>query len=87
MRNEEWDKDVSIVNENINVPRKSMKVVVLLFTNTTRTDSEEYVHPNIDIVKLSIEGVPNSVFGQGIPKSRFYSEAKRLFGCCGTNAS
>ena len=28
---------------------------------------------------MTIEGVPNSVYSQGIPKSRFYSEAKRVF--------
>ena len=31
-------------------------------------------------MKLTIEGVPNSVYSQGVPKSRFYEEAKRLFG-------
>ena len=57
-----------------------MKSVVLLFTNKVRTDSEEYVYPNIDSVKVTIEGVPNSVYSQGIPKSRFFSEAMRVFG-------
>ena len=57
-----------------------MKAVVLLFTNTTRKDSEEYIYPNITEVKLTIEGVPNQVYSQGIPKSRFYDEAKRLLG-------
>ncbi|CAB4034093.1 Hypothetical predicted protein [Paramuricea clavata] len=46
----EWDKDDTLVNETINVPRKSMKAVVMLFTNKTKTDSEEYVYPNIDKV-------------------------------------
>lgn len=36
----------SIINGTINVPRKSMKSVVMLFTNKTKTSSEEYVYPN-----------------------------------------
>ena len=57
-----------------------MKAAVLLFTKTTRKDSEKSLFPNITEVKLTIEGVPNKVYSQGIPKSRFYDEAKRLFG-------
>ena len=53
-----------------------MKAVVLLFTNTTRKDSKEYIYPNITKVKLTIKGVPNQVYSQGIPKSQFYDEAE-----------
>lgn len=80
MKTTEWDKDTTIVNENVNLPRKSMKAIVLLFTNKVRTDSEEFLYPNIESVRVTIEGVPNSVYSQGIPKSKFYAEAKRLFG-------
>ncbi|CAB4015594.1 Hypothetical predicted protein [Paramuricea clavata] len=79
MRTSNWDKDLTIVNENINIPRKSMSAIVLLFTNRVRTNSEEYIYPNIDKVNLTIEGVPNAVFSQGLPKSRFFEEAKRFF--------
>ncbi|CAB4005574.1 Hypothetical predicted protein [Paramuricea clavata] len=79
MRTSNWDKDLTIVNENINIPRKSMSAIVLLFTSRARTDSEEYIYPNIDKVNLTIEGVPNAVFSQGLPKSRFFEEAKRFF--------
>jgi hypothetical protein len=79
MRTSNWDKDLTIVNENINIPRKSMSAIVLLCTNKVRTDSEEYIYPNIDKVNLTIEGVPNAVFSQGLPKNRFFEEAKRFF--------
>ena len=79
MRTSNWDKDTTIINENINIPRKSMSAIVLLFTSRVRTDSEEYVYPNIDKVNLTIEGVPNAVFSQGLPKNRFFEEAKRFF--------
>jgi hypothetical protein len=56
-----------------------MSAIVLLFTNKVRTDSEQYLYPNLEKVRLTIEGVPNSVFSQGLPKSRFFEEAKRFF--------
>jgi hypothetical protein len=79
MRTGNWDKDITIVNENINIPRKSMLAVVLLFTNKVRTNSEEYIYPNIDKVNVTIEGVPNAIYSQGLPKDRFFEEAKRFF--------
>ena len=80
MKRTEWDKDSTLINETINLPRKSMKAVVLLFKSKTPSGSEEYVYPNIEGVKVTIEGVPNSVYSQGIPKSRLHEEAGRLFG-------
>jgi hypothetical protein len=80
MKKTEWDKDSTIINETINIPRRSMKAIVMLFTNKTKTDSEEYVYPNIEKVKVTVEGVPNAVYSQGIPKTRLYEEARRLFG-------
>ncbi|CAB4009483.1 Hypothetical predicted protein [Paramuricea clavata] len=79
MRTSNWAKDLTIANENVNLPRKSMAAIVLLFTKKTRADSEEYLYPNIEEVKITIEGVPNSIFSQGLPKSRFFEEAKRFF--------
>ena len=77
----EWDKDATLHNLTVNIPRKSMKAVVLLFRNTTVTDSEEFVYPNITEVKISVEGIPNSIYSQGMPKSRFFEEAFRIFHC------
>ena len=79
MRTSNWGKDLTIVNEKINLPRKSMAAIVLLFTKQTRANSEEYVYPNIDEVKITIEGVPSSIFSQDLPKSRFFEEARRFF--------
>ncbi|CAB3998285.1 Hypothetical predicted protein [Paramuricea clavata] len=80
MKKTEWDKSATIVNETINVPRRSMKAVVMLFTEKTSTDCEEYIFPNIEKVKVTIEGVPNVIYSQGMTKTRMYEEAKRLFG-------
>jgi hypothetical protein len=78
MKKMEWSKDSTIINETLNVPRRSMKAIVMLFTNKTKTDSEEYIYPNIEKVRVTIEGVPNAVYSQGIPKTRLYEEARRL---------
>ena len=75
-----WTAASTLINENINIPKKSMKAVVLLFTKTSRSDSEEFIYPNITKVKVTIEGAPTEVYSQGIPKERFYDEAKRLLG-------
>ena len=80
MKTTVWDKGTVLVNDNINLPRKSTKAIVCLLSKTTSpTDSEEYLFPNIESVKITIEGVPNAVYSQGIPKNRFYSEAKMVF--------
>ncbi len=52
----------------------------MLFRNKTITGSEEFVFPNIETVKVSIEGTPNQIYGKGILKNRLYDEPKRLFG-------
>ena len=52
-----------------------MKIVVMLFTKTLRIDSEEFLYPDITEFKITIEGVPNQVYSQGIKKSRFYDKA------------
>ncbi|CAB4024076.1 Hypothetical predicted protein [Paramuricea clavata] len=67
-------------NETIDVPRESMRAVVLLFRKRTVTDSEEYVFPAIEKVKVTMDGKPNAVYSQGLTYENFYDEAKRLFG-------
>lgn len=65
---------------SINVPRRSLKAVVLLFTKAAVTDSEEYVYPNIENVKISIRGESNMIYNSdGLQKFRLYDEARRLF--------
>ena len=52
MKTTEWDKDTTLINESINLPRRSMKAVVLLFKSKTPSGSEEYVYPNIEGVNI-----------------------------------
>ena len=58
-----WAAASTLLNENINTPITSMRGITLLFTKTSgRIDSEEFIYPNITEVKITIEGVPNSVY-------------------------
>ena len=52
----------------------------MLFRDKTITNSEEFVFPNIETVKITIEGTPSRIYSQGIPQNRSNDKAKRLFG-------
>ena len=73
-----WAKASTLLNINVNVPRKCMKAIVLLFKDDS-TDSEDFAYPNLKTVKISIEGKPNQVYPRDLTRNRFYEEASRLF--------
>lgn len=79
MEREIWEKDKTLINKTINYPRQSMKYIVMLFKKKTVTDSEEYVFPSITSVKVTIEGIPNSVYSQELNLSRLFIEARKVF--------
>ena len=74
-----WSKDQTSVVETINVPRKSMRAIVILFKYADTEDSEEYVYPNITKVDVTIDRRPNAVYINGISTDDLYREAKRVF--------
>ena len=75
-----WSKDLTLFNETGNLPRKSMKAIVMLFKEKGDvTDSEKYVYPNITDVKITVEGVPNVIYNQGMKKDKLFKEARRFF--------
>ena len=74
----EWDKDATIVNETINIPRKGMRGILMLFQEKDEKDPEKFVYPNITSLKITIEGVPNMIYSQGLPKKSIFEEAQRL---------
>ena len=75
----DWPADSTQVNISVTAPTKSMRAIVLLFQTKDRIDSEEFVYPNIDSVGITIGGVNNMIYSEGLPKNRFYDECKRLF--------
>jgi hypothetical protein len=55
-------KNDSIINEAINEPRRSMKGILLLFSEPHAAgarDSEKFFNPDITSVKVSVNGIPN----------------------------
>ncbi len=74
-----WLKDQTSVVETINVPRKSMRAIIILFKHADTEDSEEYIYPNITKVDVTINGKPNEVYSNGISTDDLYREAKRVF--------
>ena len=75
-----WGKDSTRQVIDINIPRKSMTAVILLFTKKGSVDSEEFLFPNLTNVNITIEGTPNSVYSSGLAKRDMYREAVRFFG-------
>ena len=55
-----------------------MRGILMLFQEKDETDPEKFVNPKITSVKITIEGVPNMVYSQGLPKKRIFEEAQRL---------
>ena len=65
-----WSKDQTSVVETVNVPRKSMRAIVMLFKYADTVDSKEYIFPNIQKVDVTIDGQPNAVYSNGINSIR-----------------
>ena len=74
-----WGKDQTDVNETIDLPRKSMRAILMLFKHAGTVDSEEYIFPNIKKVEISIDGEPNAVYSKGMRANDLYREEKRVF--------
>lgn len=72
----------TILNETINVPRRSMKGLLLLFvepyTAGTR-DSQKFTNPDITSVKVTVDGTPNKVYSQGMEGKDMWEEVARHF--------
>ena len=73
----------TIINETVDIPRHSLKGLLLLFyqkyTAGTRK-TEETFYPGVKDVKVTVNGVPNKIFSQGIKNSDFWDEMYRKFG-------
>ena len=80
-----WGKDQTSVVESVNVPRRSMRAIVMLFKHADTVDSEEYIYSNITKVDVTIDGRPNAVYSNGIGIYDLYREARRIFYVKDTN--
>ena len=70
------------LNLRVNPQRKSLKGLLLLFINyytAGARDTEEFFNPDITKVKVTINGVPNRVYNEGIGDSDMWQELTRHF--------
>ena len=70
------------LNIQVNPQRRSLKGILLLFINpyiAGKRDSESYFNPGITKVKVTVNGVPNRVYNEGISGSDMWKELTRYF--------
>ena len=76
----------SIINEHVNLPRKSMTGILCLFEedyDEGKRDSEKFVNPDIKSININIDGMPNRLFSKGMIPSDFWESIKRRMGGSG----
>ena len=77
----DWKKDTTLVNMRVNIPRKSMNAIVMLFWDDAK-DSEKFVYPKIKVIKATIDGTTNALYSGesgGLTKSGMYKAARDFF--------
>ena len=79
------DKSDTSFSGDINSPSKSLKGVLLIFTqerSATKVgrDTEEFCKPKIIKVKVTVEGSPNELYAQNIEYRQQYDEIIEHFG-------
>lgn len=72
----------TLINENINFPKRSIKGILLLFitdhTDGTR-NSEKFENPKITNVKVTIEGIANKVYPEGMRMLDQWEEIRKHY--------
>ena len=76
----QWGKDNTREVIDVNIPRKYINAVVLLFTKKNSNGNVEFVFPNLTNVNVTVEGNPNDIYSAGLAKRDMYREAVRFFG-------
>ena len=79
--------DDSVINEHVNVPRRSMTGILCLFNDSITAgtrDSEKFVNPTMLSVAININGMPNKLYSKEMNVTDFYdSIMKRMEPLCG----
>jgi hypothetical protein len=73
----------TVINEHVNIPRKSMTGILLLFTKayvTGARDTEAFVNPNITKVDINVDGMPNKLYSKGMIPSDFWTSITNKMG-------
>jgi hypothetical protein len=72
----------TLINENINFPKRSIKGILLLFTSDFcdgERDSEQFQNPDIKKIRIAIEGIANKIFPEGMRMMDQWEEIKKHF--------
>ena len=70
------------LNLQVNPQRRSLKGILLLFINPNTAgarDTEHYFNPGITKVKVTVNGVPNRVYNEGLSGIDMWKELTRYF--------
>ena len=70
------------LNLRVNPQRRSLKGILLLFINPYTAgarDTESYFNPDITKVKVTVNGVPNRIYNEGISGTDMWNEPTRYF--------
>ena len=70
------------LNLRVNPQRRSLQGILLLFIDpfvAGARDSEHYFNPDITKVKVTVNGVPNRVYNEGISGTDMWKELTRYF--------
>ena len=73
----------SVINQHINLPRRSMTGILCLFTlpNTGGArDSENFFNPGITSINIDVDGIPNRIYSKGMVPSDLWESVKKRFG-------
>ena len=78
------DKSDTLWNINLNVPARSMKGVLMLFEDVATQqpfalNTEPFYNPKITKCEVTIEGIPNQLFSQGMRAYQMWDKALKLF--------
>ena len=78
------DKSDTLWNISLNVPARSMKGVLMLFEDVAAQQpfarsAEAFYNPKITKVEVTIEGIHNQLFSQGMRAYQMWDEARKLF--------
>ena len=78
--------DDSVINEHINVPRRSMSGILCLFNDAIiagARDSESFVNPAMLTVAINLNGMPNKLYSKSMQTTDFYESMQKRMGSLG----
>ena len=76
------NKSDTLWNINLNVPARSMKGILMLFEDPEaayQRDTEKFYNPQLTKVEVTIEGIPNQLYSQGMRAYQLWEEAWKHF--------